>query len=151
MMAGMGVRVGEDMAVTQYAGWDFHALCRVDGVVLAADGRGLCRLDGDTDDGRAIAAVLDLPPVALDETAATRVRDIRFRGTCDNGICVRLSVDGGPPRRILLGAMPQGGEGRIPVGRDGEGRVWTLGLENRDGGGFTLEELGLCHVALDRR
>jgi len=150
-MAGMGVRVGEDMAVTQYAGWDFHALCRVDGVVLAADGRGLCRLGGETDDGRAIAAFLDLPSVALDETAATRVRDIRLRGTLGNGMCVRLEADGGPSRRIPLKAKPQGGEGRFPVGRDGEGRVWTLGLENRDGCGFTLEELGLCHVALDRR
>ncbi|NDY56773.1 hypothetical protein G3N56_08450 [Desulfovibrio sulfodismutans] len=150
-MAGMGVRVGEDLAVTQYADWDFHALCREGGTVLAADGRGLCRLCGDTDDGRAIAAALDLPPVALDETAATRVRDIRLRGTCQDGTTILLGVDGGLARRISLGSTKPGGEARIPVGRDGEGRVWTLGVENRDGCGFTLEGLGLGHVRLDRR
>jgi len=150
-MSALGLRVGEDMAVTGYAGWDFHSLCRVGGVVLAADGQGLCRLGGDTDDGRPIAAVLDMPPIRPDPAAPVRIRDVRVRGRMRGGMRLRLAADGGQPRRMTLGPVAEGGEGRFPVGRDGAGRVWSVGLENKDGGDFVIEELTLGHVALDRR
>lgn len=150
-MSGLGVRVGEEMAVSRYAGWDFHALCLAGGAVLAADGQGLCRLGGDTDDGRPIAAALDMPPVTPDADAPVRVRDIRVRGRLEDGLCATLSVDGGPPRRIPLAAVADGSEGRFPVGRDGQGRVWRLGIEDRDGRGFAITAAALRHAALDRR
>lgn len=150
-MSGFGVRVGEDMAVTRYAGWTFHSMCRVDGVVLAADETGLCLLGGDTDDGRPIAASLDLPPVIPDHAAPVRGREFRMRAGAARGLFLKVGTDGGEERRLPLGPAIQGRERRVPLGREAQGRIWNLALENRDGDDFSIEEMALSYVPLDRR
>ncbi len=145
----IGVRVGPGLAVSQYAGFRFSSLCRVGGVVLAAGEGGLFRLGGDTDDGAPIAAVVEFPPSDMGADSPTRIRDVRARGRFEGGMALDLAADHGPDRRIAFG--PLAGEGRFPVGRDGQGRVWRARLENVDGSMFVLDEISLGHVALARR
>ncbi|MFZ5813459.1 MAG: hypothetical protein ACOY4F_15590 [Thermodesulfobacteriota bacterium] len=145
----IGVRVGPGLAVSQYAGLAFSSLCRVGDAVLATGENGLFRLGGDTDDGAAVAAVVEFPPLKLGDGSPSRVREVRIRGDFMGGMAVDLAVDHGPDRRTAFG--PLVGEGRVPVGRGGQGRMWRARLENVDGAMFVLDELGLTHVALDRR
>ncbi len=144
----IGVRVGPGLAVSQYAGFAFSSLCRVGGVVLATGENGLFRLGGDTDDGAAVAAVVEFPLMDLGDGSLSRVREVRIRGRFEGEMAVDLAVDHGPDRRIAFG--PLAGEGRLPVGRGAQGRRWRTRLENVDGAMFVLDELGLTHVTLDR-
>lgn len=145
----IGVRVGPGLAVSQYAGFAFSSLCRVGGVVLATGENGLFRLGGDADDGAAVAAVVEFPPMDLGEGPPSRVREVRITGDFAGEMAVDLAVDHGPAGRIAFG--PLAGEGRFPVGRGSQGRRWRARLENVDGAMFVLDELGLTHAALDRR
>lgn len=145
----IGVRVGPGLAVSQYAGFAFSSLGRVGDAVLATGEGGLFRLGGDTDDGAAIAAVVEFPLTDLGAESPARLRDLRVRGRFEGEMAVDLAVDHGPDRRIAFG--PLAGAGRFPVGRGGQGREWRARLENVDGAAFVLDELRLTHVALDRR
>ncbi len=145
----LGLRLDvEGGALSQYAGLKCNSLCRIGDVVLGADEDGLVVFGADTDDGAPIRALLASPATDFGSGAVKRVRRIDPDAASDRGFDVVLAGDDGVVRNYRTD-----GEGRngIDVGRDGQGRVWTLEIENREGCGFTLYGLDIAFTDLDRR
>jgi hypothetical protein len=140
-------------AASTYDGLAFNSMATFNGVVLAATENGIVALTGDTDDGRAVSAVLAGGVSDLESPQFKRVL-AGYVGYSAAGT-VELTMITDTHHEYVYALEPrQIGElhaSRVKFGRGVEGRYWQWKLANKAGADFALDALTLDVTPLSRR
>lgn len=114
-------------ALTEYAGYDFTHFARVDGQTYACRPDGLYRLEGQTDDGESIDAMVDMGIEDWNDPHLKTVDQVYLGVTTDGQVFLRVTADEGRERTYRVK-----GEGNMKRSRlNGKisARQWGLKLE----------------------
>lgn len=144
-------------AFTQYENYPFNSFAEFDGVYMGCAPDGIYELTGDTDDGDPIQSRIR---TALDNMGTGRQKRMpaMYLGYTSTGTVVLKVIttsDAGDKEEnwYELAEQPAKAtrEGRIKVGRGLKSVYWGFELCAKDGAKFSLEDVQLFPMVLDRR
>ncbi|UJX42630.1 hypothetical protein K9F62_08155 [Desulfovibrio sp. JY] len=140
-------------AITSLAGLPVVAACRHGEAVVFSDGKRLCRIGGDTDDGAPIAARLTLPATDCGQPGPKRLLGLVLEGRIDGETVVSAASSDGSKLEGVAGPAGSGGLPGRTVARLGRGRGehWQAEIASRARGAFDLGAVTLVALPLDRR
>jgi hypothetical protein len=112
-------------------GWDY----------VANEG-GIYSLDGQTDDGRAIAAGIQLPQTEYGTPNNKQVEAMYVAARASGKLRLSVSTNNGATAHYALAPDPEKMSAvRVKTARGLVGRYWTWRLDNEDGSDFELQSL----------
>ena len=151
----LGLRINlTNLAVSQYAHWNFNSMCRAfGGTLLGANSDGIYVVEtGDDDDDEPITAFVEFPMIDL---GMARIRSMHFGFEADTDpLTVSLTADEGTARDYVVAPRKVGllsHNAKVVVGRNGRGRYWKVALSNVEGGDFSLDSIEFYPVFLGPR
>ena len=114
-------------AITTYEGYGFTHFTWCDGQAYGCRPDGLYRLEGDTDDGKVINAVIDLGQRDFGSNHLKRLDAAYIGVTTDGDVVLRMTGDDGEPREYRV----CGGESvrRARLAKGLSARFWSMQLE----------------------
>jgi len=118
-------------AVTRYSGFGFTNFCRVGQDLYGVRPDGLYKIDGSTDDGETLSALIDF---AADDQGSPRTKRMEnvFFGIATDGVAyARLTDDFGRDAKYRL-IQRDSSEARINPAKGVSSRYWRLRLEIED-------------------
>lgn len=139
-------------AVSQYKGWAFNSFAEFYGQYLGASASGLAVLDGPTDAGANISAMIQTAVTDLGSSHQKRVRSA-YLGIAATGTCyLQVLTDDNIERTYqLVPNAPGLGNERVDLARGVQSRYWSFSLESVDGSAWRLDNLEALPVVLSRR
>lgn len=141
------------LRMTAIQGWAFNSMIELNGEVLGATSTGLFVVDGDTDDGAAIAAIATTGAHDFGSDKIKRAGTLYVGYRADGDLRVRFIVDEHDDAEYV---MEQPGHEtlsteRVKVGKGLVGRWWQLEVTNIGGADFELDSMSLDLDDLSRR
>ncbi len=146
----------ENMARSEYLGFNFNSMCSFNGRYYGAKSDGIYLLEGDNDDGAGIDAAIKLGITDFGSRQNKRVQDA-YLGLRNDGNMV-LKVNTRAPDGTLqqhLYELSDNSEAldqtRVKIGKGLKAVYWQFELVNKDGADFELDHLTFYPLALTRR
>ena len=143
------------MGATVFSDYGFTHFGEHSGEYYGARQDGVYRLDGDTDGGAPIAAVLKTALMDFDNTQRKRMRAMYLGCTTDGELVLKTIVtDGGEKTEAWykLQAQHTSAEtAKIDIGRGLRARYWQFELVNVNGADFELDDITLIPAVFLRR
>ena len=142
------------LAPTQYANYNFDAMCKFGDVYLGCNELGIFSLEGETDNNVHIAAFFELLLTDFGIPNQKRIRKAYLGYEASGSLVLEVKDDDDNVRRFTVGAaLPnQRQHGvRVPVGRDGKGRYWAFRLENVEGCDFSVDSMDVLVTVLAKK
>ena len=137
----------EVRATTQFKNYAFNSMVNFAGRKLAASDQGLFDLGGDDDNGTPIDAHFELIATDFGIPNPKRLRFLYFGFDASSDLEVAVKTDDGDERAYDITANKTGQQrSRVPVGRDGRGRYWSLILRNKAGCDFAIDSIYVMPV-----
>ena len=137
----------EVRASTQYKNFAFNSMVNFNGRKLAASDEGLFSLGGDNDDGSPINAHFELIATDFGIPQPKRLRFLSFGFDSEGDLEVAVKADLEEERAYDLPAGKTGQQRtRVPIGRDGQGRYWSLIVRNKNGCNFAMDSIYVMPV-----
>ena len=149
----LGIAVNlRNLVSSQYQNFNFNSMTKTSwGDYIGVNSDGVFTIEGNTDGSNGISAFLELPTFDFKNG---RIRRLFVGYESDGQIRFKIKNDDSNERTYILtpikGSLKQEGA-RVPVGRDGKGRYWTIRVENVRGSNFKLDEIEAAIVYLNRR
>lgn len=141
----------ETSASTRYEDFDFNSFAKIDGHYYGCRSDGIYELDGDTDAGQPVQAMVSFGKQDFGTTALKRVSNI-YIGTSSGGkLFVKVLVEG---EEYLYQARDGAEElqvQRFDLGRGLRANYLEFELYNADGDDFELASVEFAAVPLTRR
>jgi hypothetical protein len=138
-------------AVSTYMGWSMTSMAKIGQRFYATTPAGLAVLEGDTDDGVQINAIIRTRKDDADESYMKRVLKA-YMGISAAGTVYLKTIAGNDEVRVY--AAPVNStilrEKKVDLGRGVKSRYWQFELVNIAGGDFTLESIEFFPVVLSR-
>lgn len=142
------------LAPTQYANYNFDAMCKFGDVYLGCNELGIFTLDGETDNNVHIAALFELLLTDFGIPNQKRIRKVYLGYEASGSLVLEVKDDEDNIRRFTVSAAladhRQHGT-RVPVGRDGKGRYWAFRLENVEGCDFSVDSMDVLVTVLGKK
>lgn len=141
-------------APTQYSNFPFRSMGVFNGKPIACGDGGIFELTGDTDQGTAIAALVDLPVNDFGTRKQKRLRTAAVGYETGGSLTLTLTPDEGTgtaytlPRRRSAQVQQSA---HLPLQRTAPGRYWSVRIENVSGCDFSLDELEIRPIILGDR
>ncbi|MHC1787889.1 hypothetical protein [Solidesulfovibrio sp.] len=138
---------------TNYLGWPFNSMAKIGGTYFGAGPDGLYEIGGDDDAGAQIDAVVETPAFDAGARSQKRVRRIYLGGQFSGDLTLYTRDDDANEREYTVPAPDSDRQQsvRVPVGRDGKGCYWQVGLRNEGGADFALDAMDIDFLILARR
>ena len=134
-------------ATTQYKEFSFNSMVNFGDRKLAASDEGLFSLGGNNDNGSPINAHFELIATDFGMPQPKRLRYLYFGFDSSSDLEVAVKTDDGDERTYDIKANKTGQQrSRVPVGRDGRGRYWSLILRNKVGCDFAIDSIYVMPV-----
>jgi hypothetical protein len=138
-------------AASRYEGFNFNSLCAIDASrYLGASSAGIHELGGGTDASAAIAGFVLSGLQDFESDAQKRVTDAYLAAETDGRMTLKVTADGITDSYALAESGTLKNR-KVPLGRGRKGRYWQAEIANRDGAGFTLDQVTLTAEILSRR
>lgn len=133
-------------AHSTYSNFDFNSLSGSYG----AKSDGIYQLTGTTDNGTAIATLLDTGKTDFQSSFQKRLTDA-YMGLKSNGtVKLTITTESSTTPYTVTGTSALENI-KIPLGRGARGRYWQIKLENQTGSSFVLDSIELLAEILGRR
>ena len=137
----------ENRATTQFKNFSFNSMVNFGTRELGASDAGLFTLGGSDDNGAQIAAHFELLATDFGIPQPKRLRFLYFGFESDGDLEIGVKADLEAERAYNLPANKTGQQRtRIPVGRDGQGRYWSLIIRNKNGCNFAMDSIYVMPV-----
>jgi hypothetical protein len=135
-------------ATTQYTNHAFNSYCRFGNNYLAASSSGLYLLGGALD----VAANIDayFAPVMTDfgDGHPKRIRYLYFGYESADDLTVTVYADEQTGRAYTMTETKTGQQRRrLPIGKDGSGRYWTVKIANTAGCDFSIDTIDAAIIS----
>lgn len=141
------------LAPSQYGGFNFNSFCEFAGRQFGANEDGIFELTGNTDNGTAIYALLELIRNDLGDFHEKRLRKVYLAGELGGNLTVSLQFDEDVWKSFTVTASETGlkshGE-EFYCRRDQKGRYFMIRIENVDGSDFSLDSIAVLPVFTQR-
>ena len=139
-------------AVTEYKDFPFNSFAYFNGVYLGANSQGIFALGGNSDNGKKIDSLVELPPVDFGAGFIKRARDAWLTYRADGQLVLVLRLDEHETWESAL-QLPQGRshEERIKIARGIKNRFIGFGIRNEMGCDFDIESLRVLVEPVQRR
>ena len=139
-------------AVTRYTHWPFRRMARFQGMDIAVDGSGVCRIGADGAEGAPIQAEVRLDGLQFGAGQRKRLRRVYLYYRPGGALDVGLAPDA---RAVQFYRMPPTSKPldtrRVRVGRGPDGASWSLVLRNVNGGRLDVDRIDLTAEILSRK
>ncbi|MBD1554766.1 hypothetical protein HAQ04_25530 [Pseudomonas sp. C2L11] len=135
-------------AVSRYDGYDFTGFCRADTYTYGIRKDGLYQLDGDTDNGELISALLDMAAEDFGNPARKRIDAIYLGLNTDGEVYVRLTDD--QDRQMTYKAFQRRDLHRVNTALGISSRFWRMRLEITEASVADLDQIEWLPVANGR-
>ena len=127
----------------------FNSMCKFGEHYLGATTAGLFRINGFTDAGTAIPALIKTGKIDLGTERLKSIRYIYFGMEATGDLELTLYVDGVEKLTRTIPQPPTGRQMiRVPIPRGLKGRYWEFKIENTDGCFFVLYSVKIFPVVL---
>jgi hypothetical protein len=139
-------------ASSQYDNYGFHSFFERDGEYFGVAEDGIYRLDGDTDNGRDINALVETGISDYGSRHVKRLRRVYVGATSDGNLLLKLEADGAS--RIYEAVSHDDTAmtvHRFNIQRKDIGHYLNFTLINQDGDDFDLEKIDFTYINLSRR
>jgi len=136
--------------LTQINGWNFNSFAFKDSCVFGASNLGISRLAGDTDNGKAIDAVVITAASDYTVGNSKRVRRAYLQCSGSGNLAITQESDGKTYRQ-LVGCPVYQSNVYVKSKRDLRGVNWQFKIENVNGNYFVLNRLSALFVILTRK
>jgi len=141
--------------VSQYLRYNFNSLCKFGDVYLGAGSNGIAVLDdGHLDGTEIIDAFFELPTSDLGDNQQKRLRTAYLGCETNGRLMLTVKDDDNNERHYLVEPNHSGNQQhtiKVPLGRNGKGRYWMLRIENLNGADFSVDEIAVLPIILNRR
>ena len=152
--------------VSQYTSYNYNSFGKRDGIHFGANENGIYRLDGETDNGTAIASEMLFAPTGFyyegadfglkREEATKQKRSASIYLVCrsDDDLQLLVKVDEDKYRVYNIDTTddPAGMHNkRVIPGRGLKGVLWQVGIANQNGADFELAAIKAYPIVLSRR
>ena len=139
----------EVRATTQFKNYAFNSMVNFGSRKLAASDQGLFDLGGDDDNGTPIDAHFELIATDFGIPNPKRLRFLYFGFESEGDLEIAVKADLEAERAYPLPAGKTGQQRtRVPIGRDGQGRYWSLIIRNKNGCEFAMDSIYVMPVVL---
>lgn len=138
-------------ASSRYENFPMNSFAYYDGAYLGGASDGLCLLDGDTDAGSHIQAMIDLGALNFGTLELKRVLHAYLGVVSETHMLVKLIVDG---QEYLYSARKQSDNlrtQRVDLGRGLKASYFSLQVYNQAGGDFDLAKIEFVPIPVGRR
>jgi len=127
-------------ATTQYLNFDFNSLVNFNGEALAANGQGIFRLNGSSDDGIPIDAYFEPITSDIGIIGPKRMRYLYTEAKLNGSMDVNISVDGGLTKSYRITNTEYAPlRHRTTVTKALHGTYWLYQFRNVDGADFSVD------------
>lgn len=139
--------------VTTYSNWPFNSFARIGSHYYAAGPDGIYLLEGATDDGAEIEAVVRLPISDFGARVLKRVAAAYVGYRSSGPIELRLNADDGDWNVYTMDESRGTGiyRNRVKAGRGVKGNYWQAEVRNLRGADFQIDKVELEAIALSRK
>jgi len=148
----LGITVNlRNVAPSQYLDFNFNSMVEFNGKYIGANTDGVFELEGDVDNVYGIESYFELPMIDLTNA---KIRRLYVGGESEGDLRVKIKNDDANERTYVLTPPNKNNkqvEGKVPVGRDGKGRYWTIRVENVRGCKFRVDEIDAAIIPGNRR
>lgn len=141
----------ETNASTRYEGYAFNSFARIGDSYYGAKSDGIHRLEGDTDNGEPIQAMVSFGRQDFGTTAKKRITNAYVGASSAGRLFMRITADGQDYTYAARSSSEQLREQRFDVGRGLSANLLEFELYNADGDDFELASVEFAAVALTRR
>ena len=139
-------------AVSEYKDFPFNSFAYFNGQYLGANSNGIFVLGGNKDNGKDIAASIELPPVDFGEGFIKRAREAWFTYRADGQLTLVIRLD---EHETWESALELAGikshEERVKIARGIKNRFLGFGIRNEAGCDFDIESLRVLVDPIQRR
>jgi len=139
-------------AITEYKDFLFNSFAYFNGVYLGANSQGIFALGGNSDNGKKIDSLVELPRVDFGAGFIKRARDAWLTYRSDGELILFLRLDEHETWESAL-QLPQGRshEERVKIARGVKNRFIGFGIKNEMGCDFDIESLRVLVEPVQRR
>lgn len=138
-------------ASSQYDGYGFNSFFERDGEYYGVADDGIYKLDGDTDNGEEIDALIDFGKTNFNSAFDKRILRV-WAGVSSEGLMIlKIGVDGNTYYYAAESYSEDLSSHRFKIGREPRGNYFNLTLMNQDGNDFDLESMNFEPVILSRK
>lgn len=142
-----------NFALVKYRNFNFNSFINLGGKYYGVADDGVYELDGDTDDGTAIAASLTLGKSDFNSEMLKSLPAVYIGAKTTGDLILKITVDSGLSYYYTMTAQVSGDlkTNRITPGKGLRSRYWQFELTNVDGGDLTFDSISFHPVELSRR
>lgn len=143
----------KNLAVSQYAEFDFNSMCKFNGVYLGANETGIYQLEtGDDDEGVPIDVYFEVE-TSLGIPTNKHVRRVDISGECDGDLLLTTSFDDGAQYQdtVTFDAAGTYKTIRKTMRRTCRGKYLRFRLDNVDGSNFNIDNIVLHVIPIATR
>lgn len=140
-------------AVVKYHNFNFNSYANLNGKYYGIMDDGIYELDGDTDDGAAIAASVTLGKQDFSSEMLKQMQCV-YIGTHSNGnLILKVMTDSGAVNYYTMTGQVSGDiqTNRVIIGKGLRSRYWQFELTNVSGGDLTFDSISFHPVEISRR
>jgi hypothetical protein len=150
----------ERLAVSQYRNFNFNSMCKFGDTYIGANEFGIFTLDGEKDyenhasEEADIEAYFVLPTTDFFIDNNKRFRSVVIGYESSDDLSLLITDDDNHSRTFTLKAVQKNQlqEGnKVAIGRDGQGRYWSMKISNTGGCDFSVDAVSVLPVILMRK
>lgn len=139
-------------AATEYSGYGFESFCRAhDGRYYGINEGGLYLLDGETDDGVEISAVIDYGDIDFRASALKSLAAAYAQAASEERMELRITQNGDEYEYLARSYSEEMQAQRFDTGKGLRANFFGVKIANTEGCDFTLDSVELAVVATSRR
>lgn len=131
----------------------FNSMCRMsDGTLLGANGNGVFKMCGYTDNGTAIPVLLKSGMLDMGTHHLKRFRFFYFGLEATGDLSLSVFCDGDLAASYTINIAESGVQSvRVPISREHQGRYWQWQVENTGGAFFALYSVKALPIMIGGR
>jgi len=139
-------------AATQYDNFGFNSFMSIGDYDYGVAEDGIYRLDGTTDAGLPIDALIDFGTTAMETKQRKGITNLYVGGTSDGKLLLRIAVDGGDTYTYRARSSSETiDQHRFDTGKGLVGNYHSLELLNEDGDDFDIESIHFEPIPVRRK
>jgi len=153
-MSRLGIVVnGVKGSISQYSGLNFNSLCFHNGKLIGASSNGIFILEGDSDNGTDIEAIVKTLSTDLESSNQKRLRSIAVSGDLKGDLKVFPVFDDDEAEEHTIDPVDPVYQRtyKVPVNRDNKGVCLGVRIENVNGAYFEIETIDILPIILNTR
>jgi hypothetical protein len=140
----------DNKASSQYEQYGFNSFFERGGVFYGVAGNGIYKLEGNTDSGDQISALITTGRSTFNTNKEKSVKNVYLGLSSTNRMVLKVDVDGSAYYYTARSNDSNMNNQRVDIGKGLKGNYWQFTLLNSEGCDFELESIEFTPVILRR-